>query len=235
MTDGTVVSNVFRDSTKIAETRDSLMSIESCLVTVNPMAYLLKNRIVVKDFVIDKPRIYAYIDSTGRANWDIVMPSDTLAATDTVASDTSELASGLRIKNVRIQNGYLVFDDRSTQLYTRLSGLNLDVDGYLGVRRSKLKVNFSTENILFWQEGKLLVNHLALGVETGMKVNRDSLLYTLDKAVFDVNGVKFGVGGTLQADTVNRTLDVKLKYGIHIPTLKTLLDLGSRYDSAKNG
>ena len=225
MTDGTVVSNVFRDSTKIAETRDSLMSIESCLVTVNPMAYLLKNRIVVKDFVIDKPRIYAYIDSTGRANWDIVMPSDTLAATDTVASDTSELASGLRIKNVRIQNGYLVFDDRSTQLYTRLSGLNLDVDGYLGVRRSKLKVNFSTENILFWQEGKLLVNHLALGVETGMKVNRDSLLYTLDKAVFDVNGVKFGVGGTLQADTVNRTLDVKLKYGIHIPTLKTLLDL----------
>ena len=225
MTDGTVVSNVFRDSTKVAETRDSLMSIESCLVTVNPMAYLLKNRIVVKDFVIDKPRIYAYIDSTGRANWDIVMPSDTLTATDTVASDTSELASGLRIKNVRIQNGYLVFDDRSTQLYTRLSGLNLDVDGYLGVRRSKLKVNFSTENILFWQEGKLLVNHLALGVETGMKVNRDSLLYTLDKAVFDVNGVKFGVGGTLKADTVNRTLDVKLKYGIHIPTLKTLLDL----------
>ena len=225
MTDGTVVSNVFRDSTKVAETRDSLMSIESCLVTVNPMAYLLKNRIVVKDFVIDKPRIYAYIDSTGRANWDIVVPSDTLAVTDTVASDTSELASGLRIKNVRIQNGYLVFDDRSTQLYTRLSGLNLDVDGYLGVRRSKLKVNFSTENILFWQEGKLLVNHLALGVETGMKVNRDSLLYTLDKAVFDVNGVKFGVGGTLKADTVNRTLDVKLKYGIHIPTLKTLLDL----------
>lgn len=225
MTDGTVVSNVFRDSTKVAETRDSLMSIESCLVTVNPMAYLLKNRIVVKDFVIDKPRIYAYIDSTGRANWDIAMPSDTLAATDTVASDTSESASGLRIKNVRIQNGYLVFDDRSTQLYTRLSGLNLDVDGYLGVRRSKLKVNFSTENILFWQEGKLLVNHLALGVETGMKVNRDSLLYTLDKAVFDVNGVKFGVGGTLKADTVNRTLDVKLKYGIHIPTLKTLLDL----------
>ena len=51
------------------------------------------------------------------------------------------------------------------------------------------------------------------------------MLYTLEKAVFDVNGVKFGVGGTLKADSVNRTLDVKLKYGIHIPTLKTLLDL----------
>lgn len=225
MTDGTVVSNVFRDSTGGTETRDSLMSIESCLVTVNPMAYLLKNRIVVKDFVIDNPRIYAYVDSTGQANWDIVAPSDTLAVTDTVAGDSLSMASGLRIKNVRIRNGNLVFDDRSTQLYTRLTGLNLGVDGYLGLRRSKLKVDFSTENVLFWQEGKLLVNHLALGIETGMKVNRDSLLYTLEKAVFDVNGVKFGVGGTLKADSVNRTLDVKLKYGIHIPTLKTLLDL----------
>lgn len=225
MTDGTVVSNVFRDSTGSTETRDSLMSIESCLVTVNPMAYLLKNRIVVKDFVIDNPRIYAYVDSTGQANWDIVAPSDTLAVTDTVAGDSLSMASGFRIKNVRIRNGNLVFDDRSTQLYTRLTGLNLGVDGYLGLRRSKLKVDFSTENVLFWQEGKLLVNHLALGIETGMKVNRDSLLYTLEKAVFDVNGVKFGVGGTLKADSVNRTLDVKLKYGIHIPTLKTLLDL----------
>ncbi|MBD9178714.1 MAG: hypothetical protein EGP82_05990, partial [Odoribacter splanchnicus] len=214
-----------RDSTGGTETRDSLMSIESCLVTVNPMAYLLKNRIVVKDFVIDNPRIYAYVDSTGQANWDIVAPSDTLAVTDTVAGDSLSMASGLRIKNVRIRNGNLVFDDRSTQLYTRLTGLNLGVDGYLGLRRSKLKVDFSTENVLFWQEGKLLVNHLALGIETGMKVNRDSLLYTLEKAVFDVNGVKFGVGGTLKADSVNRTLDVKLKYGIHIPTLKTLLDL----------
>lgn len=225
MTGGTVVSKVFRDSTGGRETRDSLMSIESCLVTVNPMAYLLKNRIVVKDFVIDNPRIYAYVDSVGRANWDIVLPSDTLAVADTVTSDSLEPASGFRIKNVRLRNGNLIFDDRSTQLYSRLTGLNMGVDGYLGQRRSKLKVNFSTENILFWQEGKLLVNRLALGVETGMKVNRDSLLYTLEKAVFDVNGVKFGVGGTLKADSVNRTLDVRLKYGIHIPTLKTLLDL----------
>lgn len=225
MTDGSVVSNVFRNGADSVQTRDSLMSIGSCLVTVNPMAYLTKNRIVVKDFVIDHANIYAYVDSTGQANWDIMLPSDTIVAADTVAGDSLATASGLRIKNVRIRNGNLIFDDRSTRLYTRLTGLNLEVDGYLGLRRSRLKVNLSTENILFWQEGKLLVNHLALGIETGMRVNRDSLLYTLEKAVFDVNGVKFGVGGTLKADSVNRTLDVRLKYGIHIPTLKTLLDL----------
>lgn len=140
-------------------------------------------------------------------------------------ADTTTFDSGIRLRNVRIRNGRLVFDDRNTRLYTRLTGINLGVDGYLGKRRSRLKLDFSTENVLFWQEGQLLVNRLAFGIETGMKINRDSLLYTLEKAVVDVNGIRFGAGGTLRGDTVNHTLLVNLKYGIHIPTLKTLLDL----------
>ncbi|MEG2790292.1 MAG: AsmA family protein [Odoribacter sp.] len=222
-----VISGVFRDTTmRVAPVaQDSLMSMKSCLVTINPLAYLVKNRIVVKDFVLEQPEIYAYVDTAGVANWDIVrLPADSIEA-DSVVSDTSDFDAGIRLKNVRIRQGRLTFDDRNTRLYTRLVGLNLDVDGYLGIHRSRLKINCSTENILFWQEGKLLVNHLALGIETGMKINRDSLLYTLDKAVFDVNGIRFGAGGTLRGDSVNRTVEVNLKYGIHIPSLKTLLDL----------
>ena len=39
------------------------------------------------------------------------------------------------------------------------------------------------------------MNRLALSVTTGLRVNRDSLLYTLDKAVFDVNGLRLVPGG----------------------------------------
>ena len=42
--------------------QDSLMNIKSCLLTINPIAYLTKNRIVVKDFVLEQPEIYAYVD-----------------------------------------------------------------------------------------------------------------------------------------------------------------------------
>lgn len=233
MSDAVVVSGVFRDSTctEAPLAQDSLMRIKSCLVTVNPLAYLTKNRIVIKDFVLEEPEIYAYVDTAGVANWNIMAPlADTLAMddelpADTLAVDSTSFGTGIRLRNVRIRNGRLVFDDRSTQLYTRLTGLNLGVDGYLGPRRSRLRVDFATENILFWQEGQLLVNHLKLGIKTGMKIRRDSLLYTLDKAVFDVNGIRFGAGGTLRGDSVNRTVRVDLKYGVHIPTLKTLLDL----------
>lgn len=227
ISDAVVVSGVFMDTLSAVDTRDSLMNIKNCLITVDPLAYLTKNRIVVKDFVLEQPRIYAYVDTAGSPNWNIVrslVDADSVAV-DTTVADTAKFDSRIKISNVRVKDANLIFDDRSTQLYTRLTGLNLALDGFLGARRAKVKVSLSTENILFWQEGKLLVKHLAFGMETGMKINRDSLLYTLDKAVFDVNGVKFGVGGTLRGDTVNKTVDVNLKYGIHIPSLKTLLDL----------
>ena len=225
--DASVISGTFRDSTANSEPtmQDSLMNIKSCLLTINPIAYLTKNRIVVKDFVLEQPEIYAYVDSAGVPNWDILRIAADTTTVDTTMADTTTFDSGIRLRNVRIRNGRLVFDDRNTRLYTRLTGINLGVDGYLGKRRSRLKLDFSTENVLFWQEGQLLVNRLAFGIETGMKINRDSLLYTLEKAVVDVNGIRFGAGGTLRGDTVNHTLLVNLKYGIHIPTLKTLLDL----------
>lgn len=51
------------------------------------------------------------------------------------------------------------------------------------------------------------------------------MLYVLDKAVMRVNRMKFGVGGRLQADSLNHLLDVDLTFGIKVHSLKTLLDL----------
>lgn len=215
-----------RDSTVVheASATDSLMYVDRCLVTINPLAYLAKKRIIVKDFVLESPRIYAFVDTAGHANWEMVnVVPDTL--TSESVADTSEMASGIFLKNMRISDGQVVFDDRSTRLYTRLTDLNLGMDGRLGRKRSRLNLDLSIGNLLFWQEGQSLANRLALGIETGVTLNRDSLLCTLEKAVFDVNGVRFGAGGTLRADTLSRTVDVNIKYGIHIPTLKTLLDL----------
>ena len=229
MEDVSVISTVQGHGTGLAEKTDSLLDMESCLITINPRAYLMRKRVIVKDFVLEKPKIYAFVDSTGLANWDVVRLAEDSTAVempaDTLVSDSTELASGILLRDVRIRDGQVIFDDRSTQLYTRIDGLNLGIDGWLGKRRARLNLKMATDNILFWQEGELLVNKLAFGMETALRVNRDSALCRLEKAAFNVNGVRFGAEGTFRGDSVNRALDVQVKYGIHIPSLKTLLDL----------
>lgn len=220
----TILSGVFRDSLKVTDARDSLISMKRCLVTMNPVAYMTQNKIIIKDFVLEGPNIYTYVDTLGVANWNIAKVSADSVAADTAVVDTLGTPQ-LDVKNVRIKNGKLIFDDRATQIYTRIDGLNMDIEGEFLGNTANLQLALTTQKVLFWQEGKLLVKRLVFGVETDMHVNRDSLLYRLDRAVFNVNGVKFGAGGILRADSVSRTIDVDLKYGIHIPTLKTLLDL----------
>ena len=69
--------------------QDSLMNIKSCLLTINPIAYLTKNRIVVKDFVLEQPEIYAYVDSAGVPNWDILRIAADTTTVDTTMADTT--------------------------------------------------------------------------------------------------------------------------------------------------
>lgn len=92
-------------------------------------------------------------------------------------------------------------------------------------RKANLQLDIKAKNILFWQEGNLLVKRLQFGLQTGMSINRDSMLYVLDKAFMRINGMKFGVGGRLQADTLNHLLNVDLAFGVKVPSLKTLLNL----------
>lgn len=225
ISDARLISGVFRDTSRESlVASDSLMYIEKALVTVDPLAYVFRNQLKVKDFVIDRPQIYAFVDTAGRANWNVFE-----TASDTVVADSGKTEENeplrLDIKNVRIRGGHLILNDRSTNLYFRLEDLHVGVDGNFLGRTADLQLSLHAKNILFWQAGELLVKRLAFGVETGMSINRDSLLYTLDKAVFEVNGIKFGAGGTVRADTLERLLDIDIKYGIHIPSLKTLLDL----------
>lgn len=224
LSNATIVAKTDLDSTRQPVAADSLLSVENCLITVNPIAYLKKDQIEIRDFVLDNPHIYAYVDTLGVPNWDIVKPTtDTI--TDKADTSAFQFNSTIDLKNIRINGGKLIFDDRSTHVYTRIDGLNMEIGGAFLGRTADLKLKLATRNVLFWQNGALLVSKLAFGVETDMRVDRDSLLYTLNKAVFDVNGLKFGAGGTIKADSVARTLDVDLKYGIHIPSLKTILDL----------
>lgn len=225
ITDASLISGVFRDSSRVSAATDSLMYIRQCVITVDPLAYLNRKQLKVKDFIIDSPRIYAYVDTAGRANWNIAESLPDTAVIDTSQAKEPSPEMQMDIKNVRLRNGNLILDDRSTEIYARMEELNVSIDGNFLGRTADLQLWMNARNILFWQEGKLLVKKLAFGLETGMSIDRDSLLYRLDKAVFDINGIKFGAGGIFRADTSERVVNMDVKYGIHIPSLKTLVDL----------
>lgn len=221
---GGLVSNALHDTVP-ASPQDSLLRFKTCLVTVNPFAFLNKSQVKIHEVLIDEATIYAYKNKEGIANWDIVSMTDTTAVTDTVTTDTTAFKGSIEIGNIEIRKANMTFDDRSTELFADLRDFNLRLSGSLTDVKNQIDLHLDTRNILLWQQGKLLVNKLGFGLDTRLFVDAKERLYRLEDTHLDVNGMKLLANGSVRKDTLTNELDVDMSFGLEVPTLKTVLDL----------
>ena len=215
---GSLVSKALNDSSWCKT--DSLLSFKECVLTVNPIAYLTENRIVVHNLSLEEVAVYAYRNKAGKANWEV-----TRASADTIPADTAstDFNSEIDIRNIELKHANLVFDDRNTDIYSRIDDANLKLRLSLTKGISTLGLKFDNKNILFWQQGELLVNKIATSLRTDIMVDRQTAVWKLKDTELDVNGIRLDVNGTFRRDTVAKTIGMDLEYGMHAPSMETVL------------
>lgn len=224
MEDGTLVSKALRDT--LWQRRDTLMSFKKAVLVVNPIDYLTQKKITVYRLTVDSARVYAHIDKEGRANWDIMPDSTTTETADTATTDTTRLApGGIDIRRVALRHATVTFDDRQARVFANLWDANLALQARLQRGHSMLKVDFNNRNVLFWQEGELLVNRVSTRLQADLELNRQQRTLSLNNALLDVNGLELDLKGTLRRDTVERAADVDMQYSLHAPSLETVIGL----------
>lgn len=222
LVDGSLVSKVFSDTAW--QKTDSLLAFGKCVVVVNPIDYLINKKITLNYLGMEDASVYAYKSREGIANWDIVA-SDTTAVADTVSSGKTDLSGGIDIRRVSLKRANVIFDDRDTRVYARLTNAALNLTASLQKEHSKLAMRFSNDNVLFWQDGQLLVNKVATDLKTSLDLDRSTRTLTLNDANISLNGITFDVKGTLNRDTVRRALNVDIAYALHAPSLETVFNM----------
>ena len=218
---GSLVSKAIKDS--CFDKTDSLISFARCRVNVNIGKYLQKKRIVVRELLIDSAKVYVFRNKEGIANYDIAAPSR-----DTVPeSDTSSEASikGISVRSLVLSHAYLCFDDRANDIYARVENAGLKAKLRLGKHKSSVKLDFSNDNLLFWQNDQLLVNKVSLGIKTGLRVNSDSCVYHLQGTKIKLNDIGFGAKGDFFYDTLTREVSMDVGFGMRTPSLKDVLGM----------
>jgi uncharacterized protein involved in outer membrane biogenesis len=119
---------------------DSLLTLDALVAAINVMAYLGHKDVIIKGIELINPNIFAYVDSAGNANFDIMAASDTVVvAVDSdleiaeVDDDGSAILRNAELDYLRIKNANLYFQDNTQRIIGSLCGLNLNVDGqYVG-------------------------------------------------------------------------------------------------------
>ena len=131
--------------------------------------------------------------------------------------------SEIDIRNIELKHANLVFDDRNTDIYSRIDDANLKLRLSLTKGISTLGLKFDNKNILFWQQGELLVNKIATSLRTDIMVDRQTAVWKLKDTELDVNGIRLDVNGAFRRDTVAKTIGMDLEYGLHAPSMETVL------------
>ena len=221
--EGFLVSKVLNDS--LPQKTDSLLAFKECVLIVNPLDYFLKNKISVYNLSLKNVAVYAYRNKTGKANWEIVKTSsDTLAVEkDTISQNKFD--SEIDIRQVELEHATLIFDDRNTEVYSRIDDVDLRLKLALTKGVSSLGVEFENKNILFWQQGELLINKVAASLQTDIEIDRSTALWTLKNTGLTINGIRLDVNGELKRDTVTKMVGVNLKYGLHAPSMETVMNM----------
>lgn len=220
--DGYLVSKALND-TNFSKT-DSLLAFKNCVLTVNPLAYLVDNKISIHRLSLENVSVYAYRDKAGKANWDVMKaPVDTLNAQ--VDTTSTEFNSEIDIQRIELKHANLVFDDRTTAVYSRVDDANLNLKLSLTKGISHLGLAFDNKNVLFWQQGELLVNKIATSLRTDITVDRSTAVWKLKDTRLNINGVELDVDGSFQRDTIAKTIGMDLHYGLHAPSVETVLGM----------
>ena len=218
---GTLVSKAIRDS--LWQRTDTLATFRKAVAVINLIDYLQQKKISINRLSLDSTNIYAFKGKDGIANWNILI-ADTTNIPDT-ATATSPIINEIDIKHVSLRHTTVTFDDREMNVFANLWDANLKLKANLKKEQSTLTLDFNNKNILFWQNGELLAHRIATHLQTDIELNRSNRALSLHDAMMEINGIKLDIHGSICKDTTAQALDIDLQYGLHAPSLETVLHM----------
>ena len=192
---------------------DTLLSFSNFVTSFNPVALYRSNRLIVRHAWLEQPVIYACIDSTGRANWNILP--------ETVDSTTSGGAMPeITVKNIHISDGYIVYDNHREATFVAAEGLQLDLGGTL--TDVNLKMGIAAASVFI--NGKSYSSRLPLSLAASVKSDGEYRHFSIEKSSVSAGFVDFDITGTVERDTCDNSLNMAVDFNLHAASLADLLD-----------
>lgn len=206
----------------ISSESDTLLAFENFMLTVNPVAFVMNKKIIVHQLELDDADIYAYVDTTGRANWDIFKTMEDENFSDTTAFSMPEL----NIKTIRLNNVNFTYDDLPQNIFVMVDSLNMRLKGNLSKEHADLSLGIRTAGITSFYQGQIYTQHLPFSFRTKLERDRVAKNLAIKKGKVKVGTLEFKTNGQLQqqADSMD-IADVDIDFSLNASSLADLVDL----------
>ncbi|MBC5994127.1 AsmA-like C-terminal region-containing protein [Pontibacter cellulosilyticus] len=172
--------------------RDTLAQIPSFRMGLNLASVVSGDELKVNSITLDEPVIRLIVLESGKANWDIFIPDTTVTEADTAASDFS-----MAIKEWKINNGTLFYDDLSIPFGLAAYKVNHSGSGDFEKDVFDMVSETTAERFTMTYDGANYIENAKLNADVTMAMDLDKMLYTFKENNIRINEFPFKFDGTI--------------------------------------
>lgn len=181
---------------------DTIVAAERISAVVSPLSLLTGDGIVVKKVLLDQPSIYALKEADGAVNWDVMKPTEEpQLVVEEAAAPAEEGAPSsfkLAVKDFRITDAVIRYEDDSTKMRCSTSPLNLRLRGDLSAAQSELDLNLRMEQLYLKSGVVTMLSGADVEFDATIGADLEAMRFSFAKNRLRLNAIALTLDGWAQ-------------------------------------
>lgn len=199
--------------------RDTLIAAKEISASLNIMSVIKGSDFKIYSISINEPRIHAIVLKDGRANWDIAKEDTTVT---TPAEEEKPFT--LNLQHYAINNGYIFYDDASSNMSSEIINLNHEGNGDFTSDLFTLVTKTSADAVNFSYAGIPYLSDTKTTMDADIEVDNRSGKYSFKKGAIRLNELILATEGFFQLVN-DSTYNMDIKFNAPSTDFKNILSL----------
>ncbi len=200
---------------------DTLTSIDEFNLVVDLKSVIFGDKINVRGVLLDQPRVFARVNKFGKANWDITFPDTTSVVEPETPEKPSDFA--ISIEKWEIRNGYVIYDDKTSDLFASVVNLNHEGSGEIGADIYDLVTKTKIDTLSCVMGNVAYLNKNSLSFNMTLNIDNKNSKYSFKENLLKINEFALGFDGWVAMPDTN--IDMDIKFAAKETEFKNILSL----------
>ncbi|MBQ1951336.1 MAG: AsmA family protein [Alistipes sp.] len=175
---------------------DTIVAAERISAVVSPLSLVTGDGIVIKKVLLDEPAIHALKEADGAVNWDVMKPTEEVETVEEESTGGSSFK--LAVKDFRISDAVIRYEDDSTKMAFSTEPLNLRLKGDLSAVESVLDLNLKLEQVRLKSGVVTMLSDAEIEFDAAIAANLEEQRFVFKKNTLRLNAIALTLDGWAQ-------------------------------------
>ena len=194
---------------------DTIVAADRVSVVVNLMSIFGDSGYEVTKVLLNRPAVHAHKLADGAVNWDVMkttdeepQPAEEAPAEEESASSKEPSSFKLQVRDLRINDGRLSYEDDSTNMSFAVAPMDLRLRGDMSADQTDLDLRLLLSGMNLTNGGVKLLNNAELELKGVIAADLANGRYTLSNSMLRLNTIELGIDGWVETGAEAVGMDI---------------------------